>query len=64
MTSAAIVLARSAIAIDDLDYYVIRSSMVIVVLFFCYTKRFTHDAEALFPIITINPIQLLAILYI
>src|ERR1700758_4341283 len=41
---------------DDLDYHLIRASMVIIFLFFGYQKWFPYEAEALIPYISHGPL--------
>jgi uncharacterized membrane protein YkgB len=56
MSSATRTLGKFAVAVGDLDYHVIRGSMVIIFLFFGYAKWFKYDAEALFPFISNGPL--------
>ena len=46
---------RLGILKNDLDYHVIRSSMVIIFLFFGYSKWFNYEAQALVPLISHGP---------
>lgn len=55
MNSAARALQKSSLAIGDLDYHVIRGSMVIVFLFFGYQKWFEYEAQVLVPFISNGP---------
>lgn len=41
---------------DDLDYHLIRASMVIVFAFFGYQKWFNYEAQALIPYISNGPL--------
>jgi uncharacterized membrane protein YkgB len=41
---------------DDLDYHLIRASMVIIFLFFGYQKWFEYEAQALVPYISHGPL--------
>ena len=56
MTSTTMTVARSAFAIEDLDYYLIRASMIILFLFFGYAKWFKYDVQGLEPFITHGPL--------
>jgi uncharacterized membrane protein YkgB len=49
-------LVRIGILKDDLDYHLIRSSMVIIFLFFGYQKWFAYEAQALIPYISHGPL--------
>ena len=49
-------LVRLGILKDDLDYHLIRASMVIIFLFFGYQKRFAYEAQALVPYISHGPL--------
>src|SRR5258706_10788042 len=49
-------LIKLGILKDDLDYHLVRTSMVIVFLFFGYQKWFTYEAEALIPYISHGPL--------
>ena len=42
-------LATSWLTRKDLDYHIIRASMVIVFLFFGYQKWFEYEAQVLIP---------------
>jgi uncharacterized membrane protein YkgB len=48
-------LIRSGILTEDLDYHVIRASMVIIFAFFGYQKWFEYEAEVLVPYISNGP---------
>jgi hypothetical protein len=56
MDSLARVLVRLGILTEDLDYHLIRASMVIIFLFFGYQKWFQYEADVLIPYITNGPI--------
>jgi uncharacterized membrane protein YkgB len=45
-------LRRSGLLTEDLDYHVIRASMVIIFLFFGYQKWWEYEAERLVPFIS------------
>jgi uncharacterized membrane protein YkgB len=47
---------RFGILHSDLDYHVIRASMVLMFLFFGYQKWFEYEAEALIPYISNGPL--------
>ena len=49
-------LSRSGLLKDDLDYLLIRASMVIVFLLFGYQKWFEYEAKVLIPYITNGPL--------
>jgi uncharacterized membrane protein YkgB len=49
-------LVRIGILKDDLDYHLIRASMVIIFLFFGYQKWFAYEAQALVPYISHGPL--------
>ena len=48
-------LTKLGILKEDLDYHVVRASMVIVFLFFGYSKWFNYEAQALVPLISHGP---------
>jgi uncharacterized membrane protein YkgB len=48
-------LARSHLLEGDLDYHLVRASMVILFLFFGYTKWFEYAAHVLIPFISHGP---------
>jgi uncharacterized membrane protein YkgB len=50
------ILQRSGLLAKDLDYYIIRASMVIVFLFFGYQKWWAYEAERLIPFINNGPL--------
>ena len=49
MTALTNVLTRSGLLRDDLDYHLVRASMVIIFLFFGYQKWFEYEAQVLIP---------------
>jgi uncharacterized membrane protein YkgB len=49
-------LAKSGFLKSDLDYHLIRASMVIVFLFFGYQKWFEYEAQVLIPYISNGPL--------
>ena len=49
-------LRRSGLLTSDLDYHVIRASMVIIFLFFGYQKWFAYEAKVLVPYISHGPL--------
>src|SRR5215468_8813201 len=49
-------LIRVGILTEDLDYHVIRASMVIIFLFFGYQKWFQYEAQVLIPYISNGPL--------
>jgi uncharacterized membrane protein YkgB len=50
------ILRRSGLLVEDLDYHVIRASMVIIFLFFGYQKWFEYEAQVLIPYISNGPL--------
>ena len=56
MGSLARVLVRLGILTEDLDYHLIRASMVIIFLFFGYQKWFQYEADVLIPYISNGPL--------
>ena len=49
-------LRRSGLLAEDLDYQIIRASMVIIFLFFGYQKWWAYEAERLVPFISNGPL--------
>jgi uncharacterized membrane protein YkgB len=49
-------LIRIGILTNDLDYHLLRASMVIIFLFFGYQKWFQYEAQALVPYISHGPL--------
>ena len=56
MDSLARVLVRLGILTEDLDYHLIRASMVIIFLFFGYQKWFQYEADVLISYISNGPL--------
>jgi uncharacterized membrane protein YkgB len=50
------VLYQSGLLAEDLDYHVVRASMVIMFLFFGYQKWFPYEYERLVPFISNGPL--------
>ena len=50
------ILVKLGILREDLDYHLIRASMVIIFLFFGYQKWFDYEAQALIPYISNGPL--------
>ena len=50
------IMTRLGLLKDDLDYHLIRASMVIIFLFFGYQKWFDYEAQALIPYISHGPL--------
>src|SRR4051794_24128229 len=50
------VLTKSGILKDDLDYHLLRASMVIIFLFFGYQKWFDYEAQTLVPFMSNGPL--------
>ena len=50
------VLVRLGILTGDLDYHLLRASMVIIFLFFGYQKWFQYEADVLIPYISNGPL--------
>ena len=50
------VLAKLGLFTDDLDYKVLRASMVIMYFFFGYQKWFAYEAQMLIPFISNGPL--------
>jgi uncharacterized membrane protein YkgB len=49
-------LAKIGVLKDDIDYHLIRASMVIIFAFFGYQKWFDYEAQALIPYISHGPL--------
>ena len=49
-------LAKSGLLKEDLDYHLLRTSMVIIFLFFGYQKWFAYEAQVLIPYISNGPL--------
>jgi uncharacterized membrane protein YkgB len=56
MNRLANILAGCGLLRADLDYHLVRSSMIIVFLFFGYQKWFWYEAQALIPFISHGPL--------
>ncbi len=50
------VLARPGLLTEDLDYHLIRGSMVLIFLLFGYQKWFEYEAQVLIPYISNGPL--------
>ena len=50
------ILARSRLLTKDLDYHLIRASMVLIFLAFGYQKWFAYEAQILIPYISNGPL--------
>jgi uncharacterized membrane protein YkgB len=50
------IVGRSGVLQADLDYHFIRTSMVIIFLFFGYQKWFAYEAQVLIPYISNGPL--------
>ena len=50
------VLAKLGLLKEDLDYHVVRASMVIIYFFFGYQKWFAYEAHELIPFISNGPL--------
>lgn len=49
-------LIKAGVLKEDLDYHLVRASMVIIFLFFGYQKWFEYEAQALIPYISHGPL--------
>jgi len=49
------ILIKLGILKNDLDYHLIRASLVIIFLFFGYSKWFSYEAQGLVPLISHGP---------
>ena len=56
MNSLINILIKFGILKQDLDYHLIRASMVIIFLFFGYQKWFEYEAQVLIPYISNGPL--------
>src|ERR1700741_687907 len=56
MNSLIRLLTKSGLLREDLDYHLIRASMVIVFLLFGYQKWFEYEAQVLIPYISNGPL--------
>src|ERR1700757_2084654 len=50
------ILTRLGLLKKDLDYHVVRASMVIIYFFFGYQKWFAYEAQGLIPFISNGPL--------
>jgi uncharacterized membrane protein YkgB len=50
------IMTKLGLLKEDLDYHLIRVSMVIILLFFGYQKWFAYEAQALIPYISHGPL--------
>ena len=50
------ILRRARLLTEDLDYHLVRASMVIIFLFFGYQKWFEYEAQVLIPYISNGPL--------
>ena len=50
------ILSKSGLLTKDLDYHLLRASMVIIFLFFGYQKWFEYEAQVLIPYISNGPL--------
>jgi uncharacterized membrane protein YkgB len=56
MDSLIKILTKSGLLTNDLDYHLLRASMVIIFLFFGYQKWFEYEAQVLIPYIRNGPL--------
>jgi uncharacterized membrane protein YkgB len=56
MNSLVNILTKFGLLKEDLDYHLIRASMVIIFLFFGYQKWFEYEAQTLIPYISNGPL--------
>ena len=56
MNSLINILTKSGLLTKDLDYHLIRTSMVFIFLFFGYQKWFEYEAHVLIPYISNGPL--------
>ena len=56
MNSLMTFLAKLGVLKKDLDYHLLRASMVVIFLFFGYQKWFQYEAQALIPYISHGPL--------
>jgi uncharacterized membrane protein YkgB len=56
MNSLINILAKSRLFKGDLDYYLVRASMVLIFFFFGYQKWFEYEAQGLIPFISKGPL--------
>ena len=58
MTLVTKILVKLGILKEDLDYHLVRASMVIIYFFFGYQKWFDYEAQGLIPFFTHGPLSL------
>jgi uncharacterized membrane protein YkgB len=51
------ILTRPGLLKEDLDYHLVRASMVIILFFFGYQKWFAYEAQGLIPFISSSPLM-------
>ena len=56
MNSLINILSKSGLLTKDLDYHLVRASMVIIFLFYGYQKWFEYEAQVLIPYISNGPL--------
>jgi uncharacterized membrane protein YkgB len=56
MNSLIKILAKSGLLKGDLDYHLVRASMVLIFLLFGYQKWFEYEAQGLIPFISNGPL--------
>ena len=56
MNSLINILTKVGLLKEDLDYHLVRASMVIIFLFFGYQKWFAYEAQGLIPFISNGPL--------
>src|SRR5437879_9713428 len=56
MNSLIKILTKSGLLAEDLDYHLVRISMVIIFLFLGYQKWFEYEAQVLIPYISNGPL--------
>ena len=56
MNSLVKILARSGLLKGDLDYHLVRASIVLIFLLFGYQKWFEYEEETLTPFISNGPL--------
>ncbi len=56
MNSLVGILIKLGVLKNDLDYKLVRASMVVIFLFFGYSKWFAYEAQGLIPYISHGPL--------
>ena len=56
-------LIRLGLLTEDLDYHVMRASLVVLFLFFGYQKWFDYEAQVLIPYISNGPLLFWTVSY-